>query len=949
MKTILPAAKAYLQQNSKIRTAGLLMLELPASTVQNPLFTYMTDYSRDVVYNGILFQSGKLKTISSHKQSRDLSIGTLSFTVTGTDNAEVTRLVQDGVSFVDRKVIIYQAVIDSNGTVMPTDPDSNGALIYFEGRITGGGIKDDLSGNGTSTITWSCSNQFYDFDRVNGRLTDDASHRGLEVINGTLQPSGGAKKPEYQEDYGFFHSNTSVNILAKYQAKELRYKMESKSKFFGLSKSYNLVEYYETVTKEVDMDFNLTAKYIPAVYGVQKVPGIPVFVDTDKNDPKQVWVVYAFAEGEIEGFLDVQFDDAPMICYDDSDRLARTCFGVKRSVGDTMQRLASGVATSAPSVHGQEYLYNDGNGEIRMWTFHGLANQTAAQVLVDKAANRDFYLQTQNNNGPEYWDSRYKLLDTAYLVMRFTITENRTNIPAVSAEISGKKVKIYGDTGLISSNTTSTNGAWQTLDYLTSSSYGAGLTLDDVSLSHVVNVAKLLDIIDTSYEPSWVPYWRYLGWKDTTPGNRTIVQLNTVLDTSISVFKLLQDLLDHYKGALNSLNGKYCLTVEKYAAPVISIGLKDTVSGFTLDDTTGKDKFNSVQAALIEPGFAWKSNSISFFNSDYKAQDKNLEKKLQLAFSYITNYYTARSMAERELKKSRYSRYLSFTLPYSYIGLEPNDPIFITNARYGWKDKFFLVDEVENTRDGKLNISVREYADNVFINSGQTDNSGNQIPDVSNNVLPPRDVKYTPTPPATDPLAVGKNGEISWLPSLTTNVVYYTIHMSNQLDPFIIQVGTNSDANLRMIQEIKEKPAGLYVFEVRAVDILGRRSAPVTLSVNMDAAKNLSIVENFRALNAFRGDDTEFVGPDLLLAWDKLKEETLIPGIFYTLELYDRSNVMVRSVRIANQYTYDYLLSFNKTDYRASHSNVLGINRSLICRIRAEGPRGEQSVAWAYI
>ncbi|MFP9072000.1 hypothetical protein ACLI1Z_15865, partial [Enterococcus faecalis] len=216
-----------------------------------------------------------------HKQNRQLSIGSLSFTITGTAEDEVLKLVQNGVSFLDRGITIHQAIINEEGNILPVDPDTDGPLLFFRGRITGGGIKDNVntSGIGTSVITWNCSNQFYDFDRVNGRYTDDASHRGLEVVNGTLQPSNGAKRPEYQEDYGFFHSNKSTTILAKYQVKEERYKLQSKKKLFGLSRSYSLKKYYETVTKEVDLDFNLAAKFIPVVYGVQKIPGIPIFAD----------------------------------------------------------------------------------------------------------------------------------------------------------------------------------------------------------------------------------------------------------------------------------------------------------------------------------------------------------------------------------------------------------------------------------------------------------------------------------------------------------------------------------------------------------------------------------------------------------------------------------------------------------------------------------------------
>lgn len=949
MKKILDSAKTYLNTHDKLKTASLITLELPGSTGSASAYLYLTDYFRDVTYNGILYRSGKVKSISSHKQNRDLSVGSLSFTISGTAEDEVLKLVQNGVSFLDRSISIHQAIIDENGNILPVDPDTNGPLLFFRGKITGGGIKDNVgtSGIGTSVITWNCSNQFYDFDRVNGRYTDDASHRGLEVVNGQLQPSNGAKRPEYQEDYGFFHSNKSTTILAKYQVKEERYKLQSKKKLFGLSRSYSLKKYYETVTKEVDLDFNLSAKFLPVVYGVQKIPGIPVFADTELHNPNIVYVVYAFCEGEIDGFLDFYMGDNPMICFDDADADARTCFGRKKLTGDTMQRIASGVSTSAPSTHGQEYKYNDGNGDIRVWTFHGKPDQTAAQVLVDIAKEKGFYLQNLNKNGPEYWDSRYKLLDTAYAVVRFTINENRTEIPEVSAEVQGKKIKVYNSDGSVVSNKTSLNGIWQLMDYLTSERYGANITIDQFPMQQVIAEAKILDIIDESYQVAWQPYWRYVGWEDSFSEHRQIVQLNTVLDTAESVFKNVQGLLDSFSGAINNLSGEYRITVEKFSKTPLKIDFMDTYGDLDLSDTTGRNKFNSVQASLVDPALSWKTNSITFYNSKFKEQDKGLDKKLQLSFANITNYYTARSYADRELKKSRYSRTLTFSVPYKFIGIEPNDPIAFTYERYGWKDKFFLVDEVENTRDGKINLTLQEYGEDVFINSEQVDNSGNDIPDISNNVLPPRDFKYTPTPGGMVG-SIGKNGELSWLPSLTNNVVYYSIAHSGHVDPYIVQQMENNP-NARMIQEIIGEPAGLAIFEIRAVDINGRRSSPVTLSVELNSARNLSVVSNFRVLNTATGDVTEFVGPDVKLAWDPVSEEEIIPEIYYTLEIYDSQDRMLRSVRIEDIYTYDYLLIYNKADFALLNSNALGINRKLRFRIRAEGEDGEQSVGWATI
>ena len=948
MRQILPSAKAYLANNDKIRLAYLVSIELPESTGNNAVYAYMTDYMRDINYGGILFQSGKIKTISSHKQNRTLTVGSLSFSVTGTDANEVIKLVQSGVSFLDRSISIYQAIIDDNGEILPVDPDTNGPLLFFRGKIVGGGIKESntVSGVGTSVITWNCSNEFYDFERVAGRFTDDASHRGLEIVNGELLPSHGAKRPEYQEDYGFFHANKSINFLAKYQVKEERYKLESKKKLFGLSKSYSLKKYYETVTKEVDLDFNLAAKFIPVVYGTQKVPGIPVFADTERNNPNVVYVVYAFCEGEIEGFLDFHFGDAPMICTDQTDSTSRTCFGQKRVSGDTMARISTGLPSTSLSTHGQEYKYNDGNGDIRIWTFHGKPDQTVATVLRDIAAANNFFLQGENGNGPEYWDSRYKLLDTAYAVIRFTITENRTDIPEVSAELSGRKVKVYQADGSVKLDKTSQNGVWQTFDYLTSPIFGASIPIDRMVIGDWRKEADLLNIIDTSYQTSWQPFWRYVGWENWTAENRQILQMNTILDNANSVFKNVQELLESFQGALNNLSGIFRITVEKDSKTPLELNFLDTYGDLDLSDTTGRNKYNSVQASLIDPTLNWKTNSITFYNSKFKNEDRGVDKKLQLSFANITNYYTARSLADRELKKSRYSRSLSFSLPYKFLGIEPNDPVVFTYDRYGWDKKFFLVDGVENTRDGKINVTLQEYGEDVFINSTQVDNSSESVPEISNNVLPPRDFKYTPTPGGMVG-DVGKNGELSWLPSLTPNVVYYSIRKSDRVDPYIVQQ-TAFTPNVKMYQDIVGEPAGLTIFEIRAVDINGRRSSPVTISVDLNSAKNLSMVENFRVLN-LAPDPAEWVGPDLELGWDKLQEEGLISGIFYTLEIRDNTNKLLRSVKITSLYNYSYLLGYNKLDYKANNSNTLGIYRALQPRIQAEGPKGEKSVAWAYI
>ncbi|ATS94094.1 putative tail protein [Pectobacterium phage DU_PP_V] len=944
MKKVLDSAIEYLDNTSRIDMACLVAIQLPSDGSSTQSYAYFTNYYKNISFRGNLYVSGKIRSISSHKQDRKLTIGSISFTVAGTDQDEVVKLVQNGVSFLDRSVVIYQAVIREDGSILPfSDDDTQDPFLYFNGKINSGGIKDNVttSGNGSSVITWQCSNQFYDFDRVNGRYTDDATHRALEVVNGELVPSDSVKREEYKTDMGFYHSNKSVNILAKYQVQELRYRLNKKKKLFGLSASYSMEEYYETVTKTVDIDFNLAAKFLPVVYGVQNVPGIPIFADTEKNNPNIVYVIYAFCEGEIEGFLDIQVGDAPLICYDDSDASDRTCFGRKRVNGDTMHRLASGLPTSDPSTHGQEYIYNDGNGEIRFWTFHGKSNQEAAQVLVDLAATQGFYLQSMDNIGPEYWDSRYQLLDTAYVIARYTINENRADIPTINADVAGKKIRVYNENGLVSNQETSLNGIWQTLDYLTSDIYGAGIPLDLIPLDNMVAQAKLLDIIDTSYEVNWNTYWRYTGWKVRFAENRQVVQLNTIIDTAQSVFKNVQEVLDSYKGAINTLSGEYRITIEKWDANPRKINFLDTFGNLELSDTTGRNKFNSVQASLSDPSMGWKANSVTFFDSNFKKQDNGLDKKLQLSFGAITNYYTARSFAARELKKSRYSRTLSFTLPYKFIGIEPNDAISFTYDRYGWEDKYFLVDEVENNTDGSLDVVLQEYGEDVFINSPQTENN-TTIPIETNTILPPRDVLYEAAVIADG--VPGVNGYVSWLPSLTNSVTYYSVRTSYSADSFVVE-SINPNPNERMRFVIREQPEGLVTIEIRAVDITGKRSSPVTLSFMLNPATNLSMVSNFEVVNRVAGTN-EFAGSDVQLRWSAIPETGIIEDLVYRVQVYSSSN-MIREV-LTSSLTYTYSLVFNKQDYQAEHQ-TLGINRNLDFRIRAEGSKGEQSIGWTNI
>lgn len=950
MRGISTSAKTYLDNTSRVRIANLVRVVIASS-----VYVYFTDYGRDITFKGSVYRSGKLKSISNLKQARDLNTQTINLVVSGAVADEVSRFIDNSASLLDNEVTIWQAYLDEDNNIIPWDPITNDPYIWFQGRISQGSISDSLNlSASSSTITWTCSNDFFDFTQISGRFTDDASHRGLVVVGGSLVPSGSAKKPEYQEDYGFYHANKSVSFLGKYQTKEERYKLKSK-RSGGLSglmggKKYSLTTYWETVTREVDLSLNLDAKYLPVIYGVQKTSGIPIFADTEKDNPNSVWVVYAVCEGEIEGFLDVIIDDKPMVCYDDADDEDRVCFGRKKVNGDTMNVVVSGQSGTptgqAPSTHGQEYVYDDTDGVIRIWTYHGKADQTAAQVLVNKALAGDFFLQKDANAGSEWWDSRFKLLDTAYCIVNFTLSSNRTNIPSMDFEVLGRKVQQFTtNTSTYISNKTSLVLPYQILDYLQSETFGPGIPLSSINVGSIFECANLCKLADTSYDYSWNKYWRYCGWETWDNSHRFKIQTNVTLDTSNSVFKNIQGLLNQGIMALCNFNGQYYLTMEREMTPVVHIDGGQLLDGsISIVDTTGRNKFNSVQATILDPANNWKSTSISFFNSTYLTEDNYSEKKMSLVLDYITNYYTARSFVERELKKSRFSREVTLTLPFKYFGLLPNDAVTLSYARYGFDHKNFIVSDIDYSATGRYSVTLQEYDPDVFINSNQTDNSSNQVPTITNLILPPRNLAYVPEGIlGVDKLGI--NGYLNWTTSQSTKVLYYSVYISGILEPIIVDA---VKGQINYSFALSNLASGNYTFEVRAVDGDGFRSKAAVLSVYINSSFNLAQVSNFQVTNKTSDDANQFFGGYINLTWDANPEEAYIDGIYYDLEIYNNLGTLLRNVQITNATTYMYTLDFMKADYLALTA-TLGIYREYKFKIKARGLNGEESVSWAEI
>ena len=63
----------------------------------------------------------------------------------------------------------------------------------------------------------------------------------------------------------------------------------------------------------------IRGRYLPVVYGVQRISGIPFFVDTKQSDANNIFLAYALCEGEIGGIYDLYMEGNPLMCINKED------------------------------------------------------------------------------------------------------------------------------------------------------------------------------------------------------------------------------------------------------------------------------------------------------------------------------------------------------------------------------------------------------------------------------------------------------------------------------------------------------------------------------------------------------------------------------------------------------------------------------------------------------
>ena len=400
-------------------------------------------------------------------------------------------------SFINREVYIYRAYFE-DGQLVGQTPDiygNTGPLLLFKGIINNVSFEDDDNG---VKVTWGLTSHWGDFTQVVGRVTSDEFHRALDA-NGIPQPES-AIKAIYAYDKGFMHSDTSLNLLAKYTVMVEKTNIKSKKGFLGFGAKTKVKTTMVPEERSTPLDFQLQAKSIPIVYGVRNVTGIPIFADTLKSNSSEVYVVHALSEGQIGGIYDIYIEGKSLICNNQEDFDARS----RQPIDETVELICRGRADRGDVLAGvgnttnitQDYYYDPvnnidlrdvwglffntgminryqtynpppsgmGSSTLGQGVIHGQSvsltapqkivldfysgtdSQKAASNLVSLAQSKAFKVQNDywtGNNTSEYWGPNHRLLDTAYVVSKISIEEGETTIPDLEFVIRGKVLECF--------------------------------------------------------------------------------------------------------------------------------------------------------------------------------------------------------------------------------------------------------------------------------------------------------------------------------------------------------------------------------------------------------------------------------------------------------------------------------------------------------------------------
>lgn len=417
------------------------------------------------------------------------------------------------------------------------------------------------------------------------------------------------------------------------------------------------------------------------------------------------------------------------------------------------------------------------------------------------------------------WTSNHTLSGMAYIYFRFRFDTNLySGVPSVKAVIKGKKI-LDTRTGVIAY---SSNPAMIIRDYLTSD-LGMNVNAGVIDNSTVVTAANICDE-DVALSGG---------------GTENRYEAHGMYSTESKPREILNELLTSMSGVMSYSNGFYKIFAASTRTSILSINESDIVGELTVQSRLSRrDTFNAIKGTFISAESDWEETDYPALEvASFIAEDNGETIYRDFSLPFTTSSAMAQRIAKIQLYSARQPVHIQGVFKCTCFIADINDVIKISNTRYGWTNKEFIVTSwgFATTPNGLLiNMGLTEYAASSYSWSTTEEQAMADAPNTNLPsafvVQPPTNLNISETLFTTrDNARVASRMKITWVAANDVQVVEYQTQYKLTSDTVYISAGNTTATEA----EVLDLPAGVYDIRVRAVNILGKASDYVSTTFSL--------------------------------------------------------------------------------------------------------------------
>ena len=431
---------------------------------------------------------------------------------------------------------------------------------------------------------------------------------------------------------------------------------------------------------------------------------------------------------------------------------------------------------------------------------------------------------------------------TAYASSTFKLDRDDpqyNGTPEMGFLVLGRRVRSInlsaGVYSLSTEYTYSNNPALCLLDYLLNTSFGRGLSVDEVDLQSFYEAQQVCGTVVTTRTVSGA-----INDDPTGAGVSRAIPLyecNITLDTKNTIRDNIEAILGTM--ALAELtwgsDGKYKLLVEYPTSLAEQNALVDPSHYFTDDDIvrdkvelvwpSASDRLNQVTISFLNEHEDFKSDSATWpptgstAHTTFLTEDNNQPFRSTLELQGTTDPYHALASAEQLVREARSARLITLTITKRGLSIEPGDFINISSEVCNISSEVYRVESIQVNSDFTVKITATHFDFNTLAWNVNDDIAYAVRPVYDFKVEPVTDLTYTSGSTPEDSTAVA---ELTWTAPIDGSfkyIIYYTVGGTLRI------LGEAAGENF-LIQPRAEWSNGQSVtFTVKAQTPLGRLSA----------------------------------------------------------------------------------------------------------------------------